>query len=131
VKLGIVGSRDFGALDSETRHNAREKVREFVQSLPRDWTIVSGGAIGPDTWAVEAARALGMPVIEHLPQDDVYSFRQARLERNKLVVRDSDAVVAFWDGSSAGTMDAVRKATAARKRVYVVRESDPLPVLSA
>jgi hypothetical protein len=38
----------------------RETVDRLVASLPADTMIVSGGAIGPDTWADEAARERGL-----------------------------------------------------------------------
>ena len=43
-RLGIVGSRHFPA---------RDGVGSFVASLPPDTVIVSGGAEGVDSWAVE------------------------------------------------------------------------------
>ncbi len=123
--VAIVGSRSF-----------REEgpVAAFVNSLPADWTVVSGGADGPDTFAASAARARGMAVTEFLPQDDRYDFKVARLERNKLVVAAADCLVGFVDlsnptynGRRGGTLDAVRIAVSARKPVRLVAAGELLP----
>lgn len=104
MKIGIVGSRDFPCLDL---------VVAYVKSLPSDTVVVSGGARGVDGAAANAARDAGLVVVEYLP--DWSKGRQAGLERNTLIVEQSDRVVAFWDGKSRGTLDTIRKANRAGK----------------
>jgi hypothetical protein len=71
--------------------------------------IISGGAIGADTLAKRYANERNIPMVEHLP--DYAKFgRRAPLERNKLIIQDSDFVLAFRLGTaeqSRGTTHAV------------------------
>lgn len=91
-RVAIVGSREYPNLDL---------VREFVNALPLDTVIVSGGARGVDRVAADAARARGMAVVEHLPDDEDGPGRFH--VRNRKIVNDSHRVAAFWDGKSRGT----------------------------
>lgn len=120
MKLAVVGSRDYPDA---------KKVIDFVLSLPNDWIIVSGGAPGPDTWAEKTARRRYMTVIVHLPNDTLYTYKLARLERNKLIVEDADVMVGFWDGTSTGTIHAARQMVASRRPVKLVRPQDPVPTV--
>ena len=65
-------------------------------------TIVSGGAIGADTYAKEFAIKHNLKLIEFLPDYEKYG-RKAPLVRNKLIVEECDCLIAFWDGKSRGT----------------------------
>jgi predicted Rossmann fold nucleotide-binding protein DprA/Smf involved in DNA uptake len=49
--VAIVGAR---------RRTDRETVDRLVASLPADTVIMSGGAVGPDSWAAEAACKRGL-----------------------------------------------------------------------
>lgn len=78
--------------------------------FPGDCVVRSGGAPGADTIAAEIADELGL-------EKDIKSADWDRLgmvaglARNGQVV-DVDEVVAFLDGSSSGSMDAIQKANA-------------------
>jgi hypothetical protein len=114
MRLAVVGSRGFPHL---------AMVREFITSLPRHFEIVSGGVRGVDRHAEWIARELGMGTYIIWPDYDAYDDqhkRQAPLDRNTEIVAYSDRVVAFWDGSSCGTHDIIRKANAAGKLAGVV-----------
>lgn len=100
MRLGIVGSRDYPN---------KSRVIQFVNSLPLDTVVVSGGARGVDTWAEEAALARGMEVVAILPDWETYG-RAAGMIRNKEIVRLSDKVVAFHDGTSKGTANTIKVA---------------------
>ena len=107
MKIAIVGSRNL-------------IVNHFEAYLPADCTeIVSGGAKGIDTCVRLWAEARGIPVTEYLP--DYASFgRAAPLVRNRLIVNNADAVVAFWDGKSRGTAYTVNYAQKQGKPVTVI-----------
>lgn len=119
MKLAVVGSRAFPN---------EAMVRAFVQTLPRDWEVVSGGAPGPDTWAVSEAEERGLNrcvfYADWFKGDKLAGFR-----RNTLVVNYADAVVAFVAGKASGTMDTVKKAVAQHKAVFVLIEEDDLPTV--
>lgn len=113
-KWAVVGSRDYPYED---------KVRSFIgtlayqpvpteaQRFPRELPLViSGGARGVDTWAVDEAEQWDLPV--HVFHADWSQGAGAGLVRNQLIVDAADLVVAFWDGKSRGTLDTVRKAHA-------------------
>lgn len=108
--VAIVGSRKFPNL---------ELVRKFVAGLPLDVTIVSGGASGVDSVAVEAAKERGMEIIEcHADWDGL--GRKAGPIRNHQIVMAADRVIAFWDGVSRGTLNSVRIAHDIDKPVVVI-----------
>lgn len=135
--VGIVGSRDYAGL---------QLVEEYVKGLPFGTVIVSGGARGVDRRAEAAAERAGLEVISLRPekQDDgrwavrrylvgpggnyashLFSeryptFAPAAFVRNGYIIEAADEVVAFWDGSSRGTKDSIRKASAEGKLKDVV-----------
>ena len=100
MKIAIVGSRNYPELD---------KVREYVQDLPKGSIVVSGGADGVDETAEDEARKLGLEVISISPEWNKYG-KTAGLIRNDLIVLTADCVVAFWDGVSRGTKYTIDKA---------------------
>jgi YspA, cpYpsA-related SLOG family len=110
--LAIVGSRDFPEL---------HRVRRFVQRLPAGIILVSGGARGVDRCAAAVARARGLEIIEYLADWDRYGRRRAGFIRNRQVVRRCDRMVAFWDGASTGTDDAIALA----RTPWTVRAAGP------
>lgn len=111
TRLGIVGSRDFPD---------EVMVRAILTGVLKDYhVVVSGGARGVDTWAVETAREVGAQVCEHKP--DKSRGIAGLFERNTLIVRDSDLIIAFWDGKSRGTLDTLKKAHSLGKVIAVVQ----------
>lgn len=90
---------------------------EFVDTLPADAVIVSGGAAGPDTWAAEAADQRGLAIVVHLPNKAGARTRweatERFYERNQRIVDDSDALIAFVaPDRRGGTEDTIRRARA-------------------
>lgn len=106
-RVGIVGSRNFKAL---------ETVARFVEGLPLGTTIVSGGAEGVDKTAENTAIKEGFAVDIKLPKR---WGRTALLARNQDIVGACDYLIAFWDGESQGTLDTLRKAYRVNKQVFV------------
>lgn len=92
----------------------RKMVRDFISRLGRDCVIVSGGAIGPDSWAAEFAEERGIVTKIFPAQWDKYG-RTAGFKRNNDIISNSDDVVAFWDLVSRGTDDTLKKAVKAKK----------------
>lgn len=102
MKIAIVGSRNITAIPLD-------------EIIPPECTeIVSGGARGVDTCAREYALAHGLKLTEFLPDYNRYG-RAAPLKRNDEIVAYADAVYAFWDGASRGTMYTYRKCREAGK----------------
>ncbi len=106
MRLAVVGSRDYPHEDF---------VRLFIRRLAArgtDHVIVSGGARGTDTWVIDEAeeQGFGTHVIPVLDEDWEREGKQAGKTRNTFIVMEVEAVVAFWNGISRGTMDTIRKA---------------------
>lgn len=90
MRVAVIGSRGL-------------TVPDLGKYLPEDVTeIVSGGARGVDTSAAQYAREHGIPLVEFLPEYELYG-RGAPLRRNITIIEHADVVLAFWDGSSRGT----------------------------
>jgi len=95
VRVAIVGSRQGVKL---------AKVQKFVHDLAAkypDAVVISGGAKGVDTAAVEDARAYGLRT-EVYPADWDRHGKSAGFRRNRQIVAAADVVVAFWNGESRG-----------------------------
>lgn len=107
MKLAIIGSRGITNIDIESH-------------IPSGVTeIVSGGAKGVDTLAREYAAARGIPLVEFLPQYERYG-RAAPLIRNAEIAAYADEVLAFWDGHSKGTQNALAEFQTRGKKVTVI-----------
>jgi hypothetical protein len=80
--------------------------------------VVSGGARGVDSWAVDFARARGLHFEEYPADWDRYG-KSAGYHRNRDLVDKADFVVAFWDGVSRGTFHTIQLALQAEKLYWV------------
>lgn len=127
--IAIVGSRTypadaefFASLDKEKQSEILEKgrahVRRFMGHLEGDLTIVSGGARGVDTWAMEVAADRGFKTVEIRPNWKKYG-RSAGFRRNTEIILAADDVVAFWDQISNGTYDSIKKAVELKRDLMV------------
>jgi hypothetical protein len=110
VRVAIVGSRDFPNADT---------VSVFVRSLPAGTVVVSGGARGVDQWAEEAAKARGLQT-KIIYADWKNLGRRAGPIRNAEIVASADRLVAFWNGRSRGTLNAVLEARSARLPILIL-----------
>lgn len=109
MNVAIVGSRDYSNL---------EAVRAYVQSLPKDTVIVSGGARGVDSVAEQEARKCGLKVLIFPAEWEKYG-KSAGYRRNVDIVTAADQVVAFWDGESRGTQHSINLARAQGKPLEI------------
>lgn len=118
MNIAIVGSRDF-----TDEHVIRSAIRRWMVLAPEGVTIVSGGARGADSIGEQIAKDLSLPTIIHLP-DWQGGGRSAGFDRNKLIVRDADVVLAFFAPGprSNGTAHTVAQAKIAGKKVFVYHE---------
>lgn len=108
VKVGVVGSRSL-------------HIENIGAYLPAGTTeLISGGARGVDRSAREWARRNGMPITEFLPDYDAYG-RRAPLRRNEQIAACCDALLAFWDGKSQGTLHTVSACQRLGKPVTLIR----------
>jgi predicted Rossmann fold nucleotide-binding protein DprA/Smf involved in DNA uptake len=110
LKVAIVGSRHF---------SEPGRVTDYVQSLPKGASIITGSASGVDAAATKAARAKGIPVQVMPASFDEMADPSKSAARNQRLVDACDVLVAFWDGSSKGTRTTVDRALDAGKEVHV------------
>ena len=108
MKLAIIGSRKCPQID----------IASYLKNIPD--TIVSGGAVGADTYAKDFAIKNNLQLIEFLPDYEKYG-RKAPLVRNKLIIENCDCVLAFWDGKSRGTKYTLDYAEKCGKPIKIVK----------
>lgn len=97
LKIAIIGSRRCGNLT----------VEQIIEHIPPECTeIISGGAMGVDELAKDAAIKLGIKYTEYRPnyrEDGKY----APIKRNRIIVSAADEIIAFWNYKSRGTKSAI------------------------
>ena len=108
--LAIVGSRTFQ--DYVLLCHVVEQVKGNIS------VIVSGGAEGADTLAERYADEHGI-AMKVYPANWALYGKSAGYRRNQTIVHNADAVIAFWDGNSAGTAHTIELARLAGVPVYV------------
>lgn len=104
--VAIIGAR---------RRTDRGTVYRLVASLPPDTVVVSGGAIGPDTWAEEAAHKRGLGVKIFRPDLVGAKSRGAVTRRyharNQQIVDAADEVFALVaPNRRGGAEDTIKRA---------------------
>jgi hypothetical protein len=109
--VAIIGSREWPDPSA---------VSDYVLSLDKTVLVVSGGAKGVDTWAQIAAEERGMGTLIFKPDYNTHG-KTAPLLRNKDIIDNADRVVAFWDGTSHGTKNAIDYARQCGKSVLIFK----------
>jgi hypothetical protein len=112
MKVAVVGSRSFNDYEF-----LEKSILETLDVTDID-EIVSGGAYGADSLGVLFAKNHSKPYTIHHPNWDLYG-RKAGFIRNREIVRDSDIVIAFWDGQSKGTKNTIELAEKQSKKTYI------------
>ena len=112
-RYAIVGSRHYRALS---------RVAAYVETLPAGSTVITGSASGVDAEATRAARGRDLAVIRVPASFEEAKDARAAAERNQRLIDQADVVVAFWDGSSAGTRGTIDRALDSGKEVHVFLE---------
>ena len=113
MKLIVAGSRDFndyGLLKTSIQENfQRCEVEE----------IVSGIARGADTLGEQFAREYGIPIKQFPANWDLYG-KSAGYRRNAEMANYADALIAFWNGESKGTMHMINLAKEKNLKVVII-----------
>ena len=110
MKVAVVGSRRADGCS----------VEKIISHLPPATSeLVSGGAVGIDRMAEEAAKRLGLPITIFYP-DYQASGRLAPLIRNSQIVEYADFVLAFWDHQSRGTANTLARCIQANKPFQII-----------
>ena len=110
MKVIIAGSRSI---------NTMEIVEQAIQTSGFTLAeIVSGGAKGVDALAERYAEKHALPIKIYPIGCDQYG-RVAGLIRNAQMVDYADALIAVWDGQSAGTAHMIQSARDKNLPIYV------------
>lgn len=99
-KVIIAGTRTFQDYDLLRRY---VDMKLSSVSMRDDIEIVSGCARGADTLGERYAAERGYPV-KRFPADWQQYGKSAGYRRNQAMAQYADALIAFWDGQSRGTM---------------------------
>lgn len=101
MKIAVIGSRGLNIPE--------EKIIRDIKKITENPVIISGGAKGTDTQAKRAAEKMGWDYIEYLPEYEKYG-KPAPVIRNKKIIDQAEYIIAYWDGESKGTTQAVEYA---------------------
>lgn len=115
MRIGVIGSRSFidYPLLKEVLDKATIGVKENIY-------IISGGAKGADSLAQKYANERGYKMTIFKPIWELYG-KAAGPIRNQHIIDSSDLIIAFWDGESRGTKDALTKAYFSGKDTKVIK----------
>lgn len=113
--VAVIGSRGFTDYSL-----VRSKLEELASRI--NFTIVSGGAKGPDSFAEKYAKEQGIKIQVFKP--DWSLGKGAGFIRNTDIVKAADLIIAFWDEKSRGTLDSLRKSKELGKVAFVVNPNN-------
>jgi hypothetical protein len=109
MKVAVIGSRSFTDYEKMCQVLDQYHITE----------IISGGAKGADSLAGRYATEHKLLLTESLPDWFRYG-RAAGMIRNSEIVIAAEIVIAFWDGTSRGTADSIKKARKFNKKVHII-----------
>ena len=120
MKIAIIGSRSAGP----------ETFDMILRHLPAGCTeIISGGAKGTDSYAHRAALKLNLKFTCIRPLYRKFG-RVAPLYRNYAIIDRADCVLAFWDGCSKVTRQAIACCINRHKpfKVFLINMRDKIAI---
>lgn len=114
MKLAVVGSREF---------NDYELLKSKLDSIHKRKSItliVSGGAKGADSMSERWAKENNIETLIFIPDWNKFG-KKAGFLRNEDIIKNSDAVIAFWDEVSKGTKHSINLAKKYEKSCLIVK----------
>ena len=109
MKVAVVGSRGFS--DYKLLSETLDKIKITL--------IISGSAKGADTLGEQYAKENGIETKIFLPDWEKHG-KAAGMLRTTDIINESEVVIAFWDGSSKGTLDSINKAKKLNKKLIII-----------
>lgn len=113
----------FCVVGSHTVNNYYIVYTYLKQYLPREAIIITGGAQGVDMLANVYADLNGHPCEVYEPQWEIFG-NDANKVKNVNMLRNSDHLIAFWDGSSPTTKHIIDEARRMAMHVVVIDVTD-------
>jgi hypothetical protein len=122
MKLAIVGSRGFTDYPLllktvQTHFCDYEHFKDMFE--PRFTEVVSGGAIGADKMGEQIAAEFAVKATVFKPDWDTHG-KAAGFIRNEDIIKNSDFVLACWDGVSRGTGNSLSIAKRLKKPTLII-----------
>lgn len=108
--VAVIGSRDFSDC---------KLLEKTLGSFPDISKIVSGGAKGADAMAQQYANQHQIPLVIYKPDWKQFG-RGAGIVRNRQIIEASEMVIAFWNGTSKGTLSSLKMAKVKEIHTHVV-----------
>jgi hypothetical protein len=99
----VCGSRDW----QDSR-----RIRDRLLFLPEHATIVHGDARGADSIADGWAKISGFAIEPHPADWERHGKRAGPIRNEEMAALGADICIAFWDGTSTGTADMLKRAEA-------------------
>lgn len=100
--IGVIGSRGFSDYEY-----FKKKLIYLTSNIKEEIVFVSGGCkSGGDALIKRFCEEHDWDLVEHLPDWDKYR-KSAGFIRNKLIIDDSDYLIAFWNNESKGTKSSI------------------------
>lgn len=115
-RIIIAGCRDFN--DYEKLKSETNIVLRFYD-IKTEITIVSGGCTGADNLGERYAKEYGIPLEIHPAEWDKFGNAAGPI-RNEEMIKESDAVLCFWDGKSHGTLSLISLAKKYKKPLKII-----------
>jgi len=113
MKLAVIGSRNFD------NYSLMKSYLDKIHSVEPITEIVSGGAKGADKLSENWAKLNNIKTNIFLPNWNRYK-KAAGYIRNVDIIKNSDKVIAFWDGKSKGTKHSIDIAEKQGKKCKIV-----------
>jgi len=134
MRLAIIGGRDFAdeKLLDKTLKEYFCHFDDFAEFGDGYMTMfegfVSGGAQGADIlgqkwvekWNKDAPEEFKVKITIFKPEYDKYPGKVAPLKRNETIIENADFVLAFWNGTSTGTANALGHAKRLKKPTMII-----------
>jgi SLOG family YspA-like protein len=113
MKTAVIGSRNFGD------YGLLNHKLNIIHNKKPITVIVSGGAKGADKLGEQWADENKIPKTIFYPDWKKYG-KKAGFLRNEDIIKNSDVVIAFWDGLSKGTGHSIKLAKKYKKPCLIV-----------
>lgn len=117
MNIAIVGSRHYTDYEF-VKESLFDKLNYYINSNLYI-QIISGGAKGVDSLAERFAKENGIDFKLFLPEWNTFGKFAGKV-RNKLIVDNSDLVIAFWNGISPGTKHSLNYSVKQKKRIILI-----------
>ena len=115
MRVVIGGCRDYNDYNSFTSY-----LYKYLSAYDDSITIVSGHCSGVDTMAERFAHENSFS-LEIIPAEWKKYGKAAGPIRNETMVKNSDAIIAFWDNKSKGTKNLISLAKKYNKIITIIQ----------